>query len=215
MKFLRHLNIIILLGFVQTTFSQTFVDDIDKVAVVVIDYCVNESGERYNIEINKEKTTYNNEPWKQGCLQHFKDGTLIYPMRMVNQCWQSVYYFVNSKYKTAELQASDKVKCKVFHEGEFKYQNPAYSNTKIIRRKHKQIEKSPDNDKRQVYKIEWIKDYNYTLKTLKLPLAKDKHKIGRLIYVEIIEILDKNTYLYKAYEKGDDNVIYGIIKKVS
>lgn len=215
MKFSKYLNLFFFLGFIQITLSQTFVDDVDKVAVVVIDYCVNESGERYNIEINKEKTTYNNEGWKQGCLQHFKDASLIYPMKMVNECWQSVYYFVNSKYKTFELKESDKMKCKVFHKGEFKYENPAYSNTKIIRRKRKQIEKSPDKNQRQVYRIKWIKDHIYTLKTLKLPLEKDKHKIGRLIYVEIIEFLDENTYLYKAYEKGDDNVIYGIINKVS
>ncbi|MEP5254189.1 MAG: hypothetical protein ABJQ39_03940 [Winogradskyella arenosi] len=120
--------------------SQTFVDDVERVAVVVIDYCVDTNGKRFDIKINQDKSTYKHEGWQQGCLEHFKNGTLIYPMKMTNTCWQSVYYFVNSKYKTYELPAEDRVKCKEFHRGKFKYENPAYSETIIKRRVKRQIE---------------------------------------------------------------------------
>ena len=135
---------------------------------------------------------------------------------MVNENWQHVYYFVNEKYKTKTLTAKNQEYCKVFHKGNYRYHNPAYINTKIIRRKKRQIEKSPDKNQRQVYKINWVNNHIYTLETLKLPLEKDKHKIVGLIYVEIIEVIDKNTYLYKCYRTDieDKNIIYGIISKV-
>ncbi|WP_281986499.1 hypothetical protein [Aquimarina aggregata] len=197
------------------SYSQTFVDDIDKVAVVVINYCVDENGKQYDIKINQEKSTYKHEGWKQGCLEHFKKGELIYPMKMTNECWQSVYYFVNSKYKTYQLPEEDRSKCKVFHRGKFKYENPAYSETIMKRRKNQQIEKGGLGG-RQVYKIKWIDDYKYELETIKLPLEKDKHKEGNLISVEIIEVLDTSTYLYKAQitNKEDTNIVFGLITKL-
>lgn len=197
------------------SYSQTFVDDVERVAEVVIDYCVDENGKRYDISINQEKTTYKNQAWQQGCLEHFKNGTLKYPMKMTEKCWQSVYYFVNSKYKTYELPKEDRVQCKTFHRGKFKYDEPVYSETVIKRRKNRQIEKGGLGG-RQVYKIKWTDDHTYQLETLKLPLAKDKHKEGNLIDVEIIEILNKNTYLYKAFISNNDSekMVYGLITKI-
>ncbi|WP_106794204.1 hypothetical protein [Aquimarina sp. Aq78] len=197
------------------SYSQTFVDDIDKVAIVVIDYCVDENGKQYDIKINPKKSTYKHEGWKQGCLEHFKKSELIHPMKMTNECWQSVYYFVNSEYKTYQLPEEDRSKCKVFHRGKFKYENPAYSETIMKRRKNRQIEKGGLGG-RQVYNIKWIDDHKYELETIKLPLEKDKHKEGNLISVEIIEVLDDRTYLYKAQitNKEDTNVVFGLITKL-
>lgn len=196
--------------------SQTFVDDVERVSIVVIDYCVDEKGERHNIKINNEKTTYLNEAWQQGCMNHFKNGTLRYPMKMVNECWQAVYYFVNTKYKTYELPQPERVKCNAFLLGEYKYESPAYSETKIIRRKRKQIEKGGLKGDRQVYKIKWLDDHIYELTAIKMPLEKDKHKEGNIVKVEIIELLNENTYLYKAIYTHieDSNYVYGLITKV-
>ena len=208
---------LICFGFIIISFcsySQTFVDDVDRVAVVVIDYCVDENGKRYDININLEKSSYKNESWQQGCLEHFKKGDLIYPMKMINNCWQSVYYFVNAKYKTYELPQEDWEKCKVFHLGKFKYESPAYSETIIKRRKKRQIEKGGVGGK-QVYKIKWTNDYKYQLETVKMSLKKDKHKEGNVIDVEIIEVLNDTTYLYKANISNDDkaNIVFGLITK--
>jgi len=77
-------------GFIIISFcsySQTFVDDVDRVAVVVIDYCVDNNGKRYDITINQEKSTYKDKGWQQGCLEHFKKGKLIYPKKMTYECW--------------------------------------------------------------------------------------------------------------------------------
>jgi hypothetical protein len=205
-------------GFIIISFcsySQTFVDDVDRVAVVVIDYCVDNNGKRYNITINQEKSTYKNEGWQQGCLEHFKKGKLIYPMKMTDKCWQSVYYFVNSKYKTYELPEEDREKCKVFHRGKFKYENPAYSETIIKRRKRRQIEKG-GLDGTQKYKINWTDDHKYRLETIKMSLNKDKHKEGNLIEVEIIEVLNHKTYLYKAHITNNDStdIVFGLITKI-
>lgn len=196
-------------------YSQTFVNDIDKVAIVVIDYCVDENGKRYDIKINQEKSTYKHEGWREGCLEHFKKGKLIYPMKMTNECWQSVYYFVNSKYKTHQLPEEDRLKCKVFHRGKYKYESPAYSETIMKRRKNRQIEKGGLGG-RQVYKIKWVEDHKYELIAIKMPLEKDKHKEGNLISVEIIEVLNDKTYLYKAQitNKVDNNIVFGLITKL-
>ncbi|MDO5971053.1 hypothetical protein Q4Q35_14695 [Flavivirga aquimarina] len=197
------------------SYSQTFVNDIDKVAIVVIDYCVDENGKRYDIKINQEKSTYKHEGWREGCIEHFKKGKLIYPMKMINECWQSVYYFVNSKYKKHQLSKEDRSKCKMFHRGKFKYESPAYSETIMKRRKNRQIEKGGLGG-RQVYKIKWIDDHKYDLETIKMPLEKDKHKEGNYISVEIIEVLDDRTYLYKAQitNKEDTDVVFGLITKL-
>ncbi|WP_299121390.1 hypothetical protein [uncultured Tenacibaculum sp.] len=197
------------------TFSQTFVDDIDRVAIVVIDYCVDENGKRYNIKINEEKSTYSHNGWRLGCLDHFKKAKLYHPMKMTNKCWQSVYYFVNSKYKTYQLSKDDYVKCKVFHSGKFKYESPAYNETIIKRRKRRQIEKGGIGG-RQVYKINWLNDYKYELETIKMSLEKDKHKEGGIISVEIVEILNEKTYLYKAkiINRKDSNYVFGLITKL-
>ncbi len=197
------------------SYSQTFVKDVDKVAIVVIDYCVDENGKRYNIKINQEKSTYKHEGWRQGCINHFKEGKLIYPMKMTNECWQSVYYFVNSKYRTHQLPEGDRSKCKVFHRGKYKYESPAYSETIMKRRKKRQIEKGGFGG-RQVYKIKWVDDYRYELETIKMSLEKDKHKEGNLISVEIIEVLNDRTYLYKAQitNKEDTDIVFGLITKL-
>lgn len=198
-----------------TSYSQTFVDDVDRVAVVVIDYCVDENGKRYDIVINQEKSTYKHQDWQQGCLEHFKKGELVYPMKMTGECWQSVYYFVNSKYNTYELPEKDRIKCRAFHRGKFKYENPAYSETIIKRRKNRQIEKGGISGT-QKYKIKWTDDHKYQLETIKMSLDKDKHKEGNLIEVEIIEILNDKTYLYKAYISNNNNndVVFGLITKI-
>lgn len=197
------------------SYSQIFVDDVDKVAVVVIDYCVDNKGERYDIIINQDKSTYKNNGWQKGCLEHFKKAKLIYPMKMTDKCWQAVYYFVNSKYKTQELSKEDRIKCKMFHRGKFKYENPAFSKTIIKRRRNRQIEKGGLGGI-QKYRIKWTDYHKYQLETLKMSLEKDKHKEGNLIEVEIIEVLNDKTYLYKAYISNDDSkdVVFGLITKI-
>lgn len=197
------------------SYSQTFVNDVSKVAVVVIDYCVDENGKRYDIKINQDKSTYKHEGWRQGSLEHFKKGKLFYPMKMTNECWQAVYYFVNSKYKTYELPEEDRLKCKAFHRGKFKYENPAYSKTIMKRRKNRQIEKGGIGGK-QIYKIKWTDDHKYQLESIKMSLEKDKHKEGNLIEVEIIEILNPQTYLYKALIANEEgkNMVFGLITKL-
>ncbi|WP_299157829.1 hypothetical protein [uncultured Tenacibaculum sp.] len=196
-----------------SSYSQIFVNDVNRVAVVVIDYCVDENGKRYDIKINQEKSTYKHKGWRQGCIENFKNGKLFYPMKMTNKCWQSVYYFVNSKYKTYQLPEEERPKCKVFHRGKFKYENPAYSKTIMKRRKNRQIEKGGLGG-RQVYKIKWVNDHEYELESIKMPLEKDKHKEGNIISVEIIEILNDKTYLYKGHIKNDKNVVFGLITKL-
>ncbi len=195
--------------------SQTFVDDVDRVAVVVIDYCVDEDGECYDIKINDEKSSYKNEGWRIGCLEHFKKGKLRFPLKMANACWQSVYHFVNSKYKNYELSEAERLKCKTFHQGQYKYENPAYSETIISRRKNLQIEKGGYGGT-QVYRIKWTDVHKYQLESIKMSLEKDKHKIGNIIVVEIIELLNEKTYLYKAHflNKEDDTPMFGIITKI-
>ena len=210
------LSILLCLSYTIAT-SQTFVEDVDRVAIVVIDYCVNEKGERYDIEINKEKTTYQNAGYQEGCMNHFKEGKLKLPMAMVNDCWQAVYYFVNSKYKTSELPEAQRIDCKTFHKGVYAYESPAYSETTIKRRKKRQIEVGGLKKDRQVYNIKWLDDHIYELEAVAMGLEKDKHKEGNIIRVEIIEIINTNTYLYKALFTTieDSNYAYGLITKIS
>lgn len=207
-------TLIFFLFFCQFSFCQTFVDDVEKVENVVITYKVDNIGKRYDVKIDSNLTTYHNVGWQKGCLEHFMNGELKYPMRMLNEEWRSVYYFVNPKYKTSSLRKEDLQKCRQFKKGEFKYMAAAYNQTRIVRRRKRQIEKSSYKDERQVYKIDWTDENKYVLTTLKLPLHKDKAKIGNVIDVEIIEILDDNSYLYRSSSSKSDKLIFGVIKKV-
>lgn len=212
---MKHLFLIIFLCIPFCNYAQTFVDDVNKTAIVVIDYCVDKNGKRNNITINQNKSTYKNEAWQEGCLAHFKKGVLNYPMKMTGNCWQSVYYFVNSKYKNYQLPKEDRAKCKTFHIGKFKYESPAFSETKIIRYKNRQVEIGGLGGE-QVYKIKWHQDYKYQLETVKMSLAKDEHKVGNLIEVEIIEIINDKTYLYKAQisNNNSNDIVFGLISKL-
>ena len=205
---------VFLLGTSYAT-AQTFVDDVDKVEIVVIDYCVDANGERYEIKINTEKTTYLDEEWQLGSLEAFKNSEMNYPMKMINECWTAVYYFVNTVYKTAEIPEFNREKCKMFRAGIYKYENTVYSNTKIVRKEQRQFEDNKDKNELHVYEINWVDHHIYTLKGLVLPLEKDKHRLGDIILVEIVHILNENSYLYKAHYEESDNINYGIITKVS
>jgi len=214
---LKALLIVIVLSIVhnETMISQvTFVNDVEKIEPIVINYRVNNEGIRENIEINNSLTTYKDESWQQGCIDHFKKGKLIAPLSMINEDWKAVYYFVNPKYKTKSLPIQDREKCKQFHTGTFAYGNITLSNVKIHRRKNRQIEKGGDKNQRQVYNIIWTDDHTYILETLKLPLAKDESKVGRIIKVEIIEIIDDNSYLYRSTVEEIEQEVYGVIHKV-
>lgn len=206
---------VVLLSFINLTIAQTtFVEDVEKVESIVISYKVDSIGKRYDLKIDEELTSFKNESWQQGCLEHFKNGKLKYPLRMLNEEWRAVYYFVNPKYKTSSLNEVDRKKCNRFKRGEYKYVSAAYNQTRILRRRTRQIEKGGYKDQRQVYRINWTEDHKYVLTTLKLPLAKDKEKIGRRIEVEIIEILDDNSYLYRSTAENTDHIVLGVIKKV-
>lgn len=208
----RNLFILLILFSSQLT-AQIFVKDVETVKVVTVAYCVDNEGEIYDVKIDEEKTNYDHVGWQLGVLENFKKSTLQYPMKMTNRCWTAVYYFVNEKYKTTTLDKDKQKECRKFHTGTYQYLSPAYSETKIIRRKNRQIEKN--SKQRQVYKVEWLDDHVYTLETLFLPLEKDKHKIGSLIHVEIIEVFG-DVYLYKSIitNKENDNYIFGLMKKV-
>lgn len=200
--------------FYQISLCQTFVEDVEKVENVVITYKVDSIGKRYDVKIDSNLTTYHNVGWQKGCLEHFMNGELKYPMRMLNKEWRAVYYFVNPKYKTSSLENKDIQRCKQFRKGEFKYVDPAYNQTRILRRRKRQIEKGGYKDQRQVYKIDWTDDNKYVLTTLKLPLHRDKEKIGNRIEVEIIEILEDNSYLYRSSSSHSEKLIFGVIKKM-
>ncbi|MEH6659870.1 hypothetical protein [Leeuwenhoekiella marinoflava] len=207
-------TLILMLLFYQVALCQTFVEDVEKVENVVITYKVDSIGKQYDIKIDSDLTTYHNVGWQKGCLEHFMNGKLKHPMRMLNEEWRAVYYFVNPKYKTSSLKREDIQRCKQFRKGEFKYVQAAYNRTRILRRRKRQIEKGGYKDQRQVYKIDWIDDNKYVLTTLKLPLDKDKEKIGNRIDVEIIEILEDNSYLYRSSSSDSDKLVFGVIKKV-
>jgi len=209
------LKLIFVLLFIGSKLTaQVFVDDIEKVAIVVIDYCVDENGKTYNESVSNEKSTYTNEDWRLGCLESFKKAGLRQPMKMANQCWQYVYTFINSEYKTKKLAEEDKIKCEIFRKGIYSYDSKAYNQTKIKRKKRKQVEVSPIKNQRLVYKIDWPEDNVYTLKTLKVTLEKDKDKVGDTIHVEIIEVLDDSSYMYRANFIGDTKYNYGVIHKI-
>jgi hypothetical protein len=194
------------------TQDEFFVDDVDNIDLLTVNFCVDNDGKTSSVNVIPEKTTYKNHENIQKVVEYRK-GIEYYPdSKLRNNCYDYIFKFINIKFKDKKLDNSKFSKCLEFRNGTFKYNDGSYSDI-IIERDYKfQLEKNQNEFSK--YKIDWIDETNYVLTYLEVSNKKLDYLIGQKIYVEIIDILDDGSYVYKS-NLLDRTLITGIIKRIN
>lgn len=200
----------------SSTFGQVqkkfFVEDAQSIEYVTVNFCVNNDAKISEVSIIEEKTTYKNENNIEQLRKYLLEIQYSPDSKLKNNCYDSTFEFINSKYENASLNQENDKSCKEFLTGRFKYSSILYENT-IVKR-NKKIQREIYEGGKQIYYIKWISDCAYLLTYKRMTEPRLKHLIGKEIHVEIIDILDDGSYVYRSKANFEDKIDYGIIKKI-
>lgn len=189
-----------------------FVDDAEDVKYVTVNFCVDNEAKISEVTIIKNKTTYNNENNIE-LLRQYLLGIQYYPdSKLRNNCYDSTFEFINKNYRNQNLNKSECKACEKFKTGVYKYKHVLYGDVKIKR--SKKIQKEISKNEKQIYKIKWITNCHYVLIYKKMTEQSLKHLIGKEIDIQIIDVLEDGSYVYKSKTNFEEKINYGIIKKV-
>ncbi|AXB55985.1 hypothetical protein [Flavobacterium fluviale] len=192
--------------------DEFFVDDVKTIDILTVNFCVDNLGKTSSVVVIPEKTTYENQQNIAKVVEYQKNIEYYPDSKLRNKCFDFIFKFINSKFENKKLEKSKFSKCKEFKNGTFKYNDGSYLDIIIERDDKFQIEKSPTDFSK--YQIEWTDDTNYVLTYLELSNKKLEYLIGEKIYVEIIDILEDGSYVYKS-NLLDRTLITGIIKRIN
>ncbi|KAB8152463.1 hypothetical protein EZY14_013720 [Kordia sp. TARA_039_SRF] len=193
--------------------SQFFVDDVESIEYVTVNFCVDNEAKISKVTVKEEETTYKNTENIERIRQYLL-GIQYYPnSKLKNNCYDSTFKFINYTYQEKKLTEKECNLCEKFKKGFFEYDNFQYRDTKIKRTKKIQKELSKDGS-RLIYEIKWLSNCIYLLTQKRTNTPRLKHLKGEEILVEIIDLLDDGSYVYKTEATYDKDIIYGIIKKI-
>lgn len=190
--------------------QEFYVADANNIEFLTVNFCVDNSGKTSSVTIIPEKTTYRNQENINKVVEYRKSIEYFPDSKLRNNCYDYTFRFLNTRLENIKLDSLKTSKCELFKNGTFKYSDEIYSNTIIERNNEFQIEKDEANIFK--YKIDWINNSNYILTYLEVSDRKFDYLIGEKIYVEIIDILEDGSYIYRS-NLLDRTVITGIIKK--
>ena len=197
-------------GQVQKIF---FVEDVKSVDYVTVNFCVNDEAKISEVTIVADKTTYKNE-YNIEQLRQYLLGIQYYPdSKLKNNCYNSTFEYINSSYEKKSLNKDECNTCEKFKTGLYEYQHVLYKDTKIKRKRKVQSEIFKGG--KQIYYIKWISNCHYILTYKKMTEPRLKHLIGKEIYIEIIDVLDNGSYVYRSKANFDKKTDYGIIIKIN
>ncbi len=176
--------------------QQFYVDDVDVVEFVTLNYCIDKNGKTKQVTVVPEKTSYKNSENIKAIVKYRKNIIQLPDSKLRNNCYDYTFNFVNKKYQNIHLDVNKYSNCERFKQGIFKYKSLVYPNTTIERTKDFQIER--DDKWFAKYKIEWETPTKYILTYLEVSDEQSKYLLGEKIYVEIIDILENGDYVYKS-----------------
>jgi hypothetical protein len=212
---LNRILIIVLLVFTNSygqVQKKFFVEDVKSVEYVTVNFCVNNEAKISEVTIIADKTTYENE-YNIEQLRQYLLGIEYYPdSKLKNNCYDSTFEFINNEYEYKTLNETECNACENFKTGIYKYKNVLYRNTKVKRRR--KIQREVFKDGKQIYYIKWISNCHYVLTYKKMTEPRLEHLIGKEIDVEIIDVLDDGSYVYKSKASFEEKTDFGIIKKI-
>jgi hypothetical protein len=211
-------KIILLLALLvfTNTFGQVqkkfFVEDVKSVEYVTVNFCVNNEAKISEVTILTNKTTYKNE-YNIEQLRQYLLGIQYYPdSKLKNNCYDSTFEFINNKYENKSLNEEECKACEKFKTGIYEYKHVLYRDTKIKRKR--KVQREVFKGGKQIYYIKWISGCHYVLTYKKMTEPRLKHLIGKEIDVQIIDVLEDGSYVYRSKANFEEKVDYGIIKKV-
>lgn len=203
--------LIILLFSIKIYSQQEFyVDDAKTIDYVTINFCVDSIGRTSSVKLIPEKTSYKNLNIINSIIENQKTINYTRESLLKNQCFDYTYRFINTKYKSKSLSEADCKKCIKFQEGKFKYLDIVFPDVIIDRSKNIQIEINGDEVSK--YNIQWISPCKYVLIFTEVADKRFDYLIGEKIDIEIIDILDNDTYLYKS-NLLERTIITGLIRR--
>lgn len=206
----------ILLIVTTTIFGQIqkkfFVDDVKDIEYVTVNFCVNEDAKISKVTVIKDKTTYGNKYNIEQLCQYLLSIQYYPNSKLKNNCYDSTFEFINYNYQNKKLNESECNACDKFKKGIYTYKNILYRDTKIKRRR--KIQREIGKKDKQIYFIKWLNNCTYVLIYKRMTAPRLKHLIGKEIHVEIIDVLDDKSYVYRSKTNFNKKVDYGVIKKI-
>lgn len=212
MKFITSIFFLVSLNISAQIQQEFYVDDATNVELLTVNFCVDNNGKTSSVIVIPEKTTYKNQENIKQVLEYRKSIEYYPDSKLRNNCYDYTFRFINKKFENKKLDTPKIPKCEVFRNGMFKYNDGIYSETTIERNNEIQIEK--DKNETFKYKIEWTSDTNYILTYIEVSGKEYDYLLGEKIYVEIIEILEDGSYVYKS-NLLDRTITTGIIKRIN
>lgn len=192
--------------------SQFFVDDVESIAYITVKVCVDTDAKVSSVAVVKDKTTYNNNTYTEYIKQSLMGITYFKSSNHKEYCYDRTYSFINSKYKKKKLNEADCNACKKFKKGVFKYAYIAFSDVRVERNHRVQKEIVPEG--MSVFSIKWISNCSYILSYKRSSFPEREHLKDEEIYVDIIDVLDDTSYVYKTEASFRQGTHYGIFKKI-
>ena len=213
---MRILITIILLSIGFTAWSQDlkryfFVPDAEHIDMVTVGFCVTDKGKLIPDEVVKEQSNYRGKVGLDLLATYLEEFRYAPDSKYNGSCWRAVFRFVNEKYLDASLSEEDCAYTKRFKEGTFYYQN--YKPDEVVVECYGNFQKEYDSEYGQYFDVIWDSDCAYTMVFTKMEDKELQHLVGKEIYVEIIGIIDENTYIYKSDTNFKDAVDYGVMVK--
>jgi len=195
---------VILLFLISTiSYSQIsdafYVEDVNSIEYVTVNFCVNESGLINDIKLLQKMTTYKNEMALEKITNYLKGFQYNSDSGMTNNCIDFTFLFINKKYKNSVLDESDYSKCTEFKIGKFKYKDVRFLDARLHR--NKKIQREDSNDLKAKFKITWNNPCEYDIQFLKVKRKENQYLIGAIMKTKIIGLLS-NSYMYKTVFKG-------------
>lgn len=212
MKLIISICFFFYLGMNAQVQDEFFVNDVDNIDLLTVNFCVDNYGKTSSVTVIPEKTTYKNQENIKKVVEYRKSIEYYPNSKLRNNCYDYIFKFINSKFKDKKLDNSKISKCLEFKSGTFKYNDGSYSDIIIERDEKFQIEKNQSDFSK--YKIEWTDETNYILTYLEVSNKNLDSLIGEKIYVEIIDILEDGSYVYKS-NLLNRTLITGIIKRIN
>ncbi len=212
MKFILSIFFLISLNSNAQIQQEFYVDDATNVELLTVNFCIDNIGKTSSVTIIPEKTTYKNQENIRQVVEYRKSIEYYPDSKLRNNCYDYTFRFINKKFENKKLDSLKIPQCELFRNGTFKYDDGSNSGITIERNNETQIEK--DKNKTSKYKIEWTNDTNYILTFIEVSDKQSEYLIGEKIYVEIIEILENESYVYRS-NLLDRTIVTGIIKRIN